>query len=63
MMNNYQLKVENVLKLDPLSRHKAFSIFSKVQLEPTDTICWKRNFDYLDKNGLVKLIEKKNAND
>lgn len=62
MMNNYQLKVEDVLKLDPLSRHKAFYIFSKVQLEPTDTICWKRNFDYLEKNGLVKLIEKSNAN-
>jgi hypothetical protein len=60
MMNNYQLNVESVMKFDAVNRHKAFHIFSKVQTEPKDTICWQRNFDYLDKQGLVKVIEKKN---
>ena len=59
MINNFKLNVENVVCLEPATRHQVFSIFSKVQLSDINTDDWKQNFDFLDKQGLIKILEKK----
>ncbi len=59
MINNFKLNVENVVCLSPTTRHKVFSIFSKVQLSDINTDEWKKNFDFLDKQGLIKILDKK----
>lgn len=59
MINNFKLNVENVVWLKPTTRHKVFSIFSKVQLSDINTDEWKQNFDFLDKQGLIKILDKK----
>lgn len=59
MINNFKLNVENVVCLKPTIRHQVFSIFSKVQLSDINTDDWKQNFDFLDKQGLIKILEKK----